>query len=480
MMVDATRSRTEDHPHSLGTRAARKLTTTTKSRPMMQEVSSRWLLRMLPWVQVPAGAYRVNRRLRYVVGDGRVTFTGTGTGTGTEVGAGAGADLQVIPQELRELPLLRDFPDDAVLAALAQRFVPRQYAAGEPIVEPGHPADQLFLIVHGKVNRIGTGPYGDRSVLGRLADGDYFGEHALVEPDGQWEHGIQAATATTLLALPREAFGELVAASPALSEQLARVRARPQPPQTKHGEAAIALASGHTGEPDLPGTFVDYEVAPREYQLSVAQTMVRVHSRVADLYNGPMDQTEQQLRLTIEAVREREEHELVNNREFGLLHNAAHAQRIQTRGGPPTPDDLDELLAMRRRTRMLLAHPMAIAAFGRECTGRGIYPGTVEVEGRRLTAWRGVPIVPCDKIPIERGRTSTILAMRTGEDDQGVVGLYQTGGADEYQPGLRVRFAGVDERAVCSYLVSAYYSAAVLLPDALGLLEKVEISRPAA
>jgi hypothetical protein len=29
----------------------------------MQGISSRWLLRVLPWVQVSGGTYRVNRRL---------------------------------------------------------------------------------------------------------------------------------------------------------------------------------------------------------------------------------------------------------------------------------------------------------------------------------------------------------------------------------------------------------------------------------
>ena len=48
---------------------------------------------------------------------------------------------------------------------------------------------------------------------------------------------------------------------------------------------------------------------------------------------------------------------------------------------------------------------------------------------------------------------------------------------DEYQPGLSVRFMGVDEKAVISYLVSAYYCAAVLVPDALGVLENVEIGQ---
>jgi hypothetical protein len=195
------------------------------------------------------------------------------------------------------------------------------------------------------------------------------------------------------------------------------------------------------------------------------------------LFNHPMNQVEQQLRLTVEALRERQEHEMVNNREFGLLHNADLKQRIHTRTGPPTPDDLDDLLCRRRKTRFMLAHPRAIAAFGRECTRRGVYPGTTTVDGASVTAWRGVPLLPCDKIPISRRGATSILAMRTGEESSGVVGLRQTGIPDEYQPGVSVRFMGVDEQAILSYLVSAYYSVAVLVPDALGVLENVEIGR---
>jgi hypothetical protein len=239
---------------------------------------------------------------------------------------------------------------------------------------------------------------------------------------------------------------------------------------------AIELASGHAGEPELPGTFVDYEAAPREYELSVAQTVLRVHSRVADLYNEPMDQVAEQVRLTVEALRERQEHEMVNNREFGLLHNADPRQRVHTRSGPPTPDDLDELLARRRKTQYLLAHPKAIAAIGRECSSRGLYPGTVELSGHAVPSWRGVPLLPCDKIPVSERGTTSIMAMRTGEA-QGVVGLHRTGIPDEYQPSLSVRFMGISDKAVISYLVSAYFSAAVLVPDALGILEDVETGR---
>jgi hypothetical protein len=125
----------------------------------------------------------------------------------------------------------------------------------------------------------------------------------------------------------------------------------------------------------------------------------------------------------------------------------------------------------------LLAHPRTIAAFGRECTRRGIYPESVDLSGHQVPAWRGVPLLPCNKIPISDTRTTSILLMRTGEEKQGVIGLHQTGIPDEYRPGLSVRFMGVDEQAIISYLVSAYYSVAVLVPDALGVLENVEIGR---
>jgi CRP-like cAMP-binding protein len=450
---------------SLGTAAARQLATTTKSVPQMQAISSRWLLRILPWVQVSGGTYRVNRRLSYAVGDGLVSFITTG------------AEVRVIPQELCELPLLRGFEDVELLNALADRFVQREFKPGAVIVEKGQPADQVFLIAHGKAHRIGVGEYGEQTLLDVLADGDHFGDRTLVEAQDTWQFTVKAVTTCTVLVLPQQALEELINQSEALRAHVEQFKASLQRPQNKYGEANIELASGHEGEPDLPGTYVAYEVSPREYQLSVAQTVLRVHTRVADLYNDPMDQIEQQLRLTIEALRERQENEMINNRNFGLLHNAAFEQRISTRTGPPTPDDLDELLSRRRKSQYFLAHPRTIAAFGRECSRRGIYPSNIDMNGHMVPAWRGVPVLPCNKIPISDTRTSSILVMRTGEEKQGVIGLHQTGIPDEYQPSLNVRFMGINEKGIISYLVSAYYSAAVLVPDALGILEEVEIGR---
>ncbi|GLZ13043.1 Crp/Fnr family transcriptional regulator [Actinomadura sp. NBRC 104425] len=450
---------------SLATAAARNLATTTKSVPQMQGITSRWLLKLLPWVQASGGTYRVNRRLTYTVGDGIVTFVIEGS------------DVRVVPRELGELPPLRGYEDEEVLRALADRFTQRQYAPGETIAEAGQPADQVFLIAHGKVNEIGAGEYGGEAVLGVRSDGRYFGHTALLDEQARWEHTYRALTPCTVLALSADEFRQVRDNAESLREHLARTRDETEPAYDENGEAAIVLASGHEGEPVLPGTFVDYELKPREYELSVAQTVLRVHTRVADLYNKPMDQVEQQLRLTIEALRERQEHELINNPDFGLLANADLRQRVPTRSGPPTPDDMDELLSLVwKDPAFFLAHPRAIAAFGRECNRRGIYPGTVDVGGHKIPAWRGVPIYPCNKIPVSATRTSSILLMRTGEAAQGVIGLHQTGIPDEYQPGLSVRFMGIDERAIISYLVSAYYSAAILVPDALGVLDSVEVA----
>ncbi|MGW2252199.1 family 2B encapsulin nanocompartment shell protein [Kitasatospora sp. NPDC001660] len=450
---------------SLSTAGARNLATTTKSAPQMQGISPRWLLRMLPWVQVSGGTYRVNRRLRYSIGRGRVSFVKTG------------AEVRIVPPSLTEVPVLRGFQDEALLEELAGRFVQREFSAGDVLVSAGAEISEVFVIAHGKLERIGTGKYGEDTVIGTLADGDHLGDEALQQDGNTWPYTVKAATAGTVMVLQWPAFQELHDRSEALQLQIIEYLNGFQQAQNKHGEAAIDLASGHEGEFELPGAFVDYELKPREYELSVAQTILKVHSRVADLYNQPMNQTEHQLRLTIEALRERQEHELVNNPEFGLLQNAEYDQRIQTHSGPPTPDDMDDLLSRRRGTRMFLAHPKAIAAFGRECNKRGLYPGTVEVEGKHVTSWRGVPVFPCNKIPISGGQTSSIIAMRVGEDNQGVIGLHQIGIPDEYQPGLSVRFMGIDEKAIISYLVSAYYSAAILVPDAIGVLENVDIAQ---
>ncbi|MFJ7071924.1 family 2B encapsulin nanocompartment shell protein [Streptomyces sp. NPDC098781] len=453
---------------SLSTQAARQLATTTKSEPQMQAISSRWLLKMLPWVDVKGGTYRVNRRLQLRVGRGRVQFDQNGAD-----------DIKVIPQTLTELPVLRGYSDIEVLREVAGRFRVREVRAGQVLVAAGQPITEAYLVAHGRFTRFTEGKYGEEEILGVVTDGDQIGDEAIGQPDPLWLSSIRAETAGVLLVLPWTVVQEITERSPSLAAHLEAYAERQALPMNRKGEADVPVQAGHIGEPTITGGYVDYELAPREYELSLTQTVLRVHTRVADLFNNPMNQTEQQLRLTIEEIRERQEWELVNNREFGLLHSADYGQRISTFTGPPTPDDMDELLSMRRKTKLFIAHPKAIAAFFRQCNRRGLVPGTANVDGHEIPAWRGVPIFPCNKIPISPQHTSSIIALRTGEGDQGAIGLYQTGIPEEHQPGLNVRFMGIDANSIIRYLVTAYYSMAILVPDAVGVLENAQIGRTA-
>jgi hypothetical protein len=248
-------------------------------------------------------------------------------------------------------------------------------------------------------------------------------------------------------------------------------------------EETVEVACGTKDEKALPETFVDYETKPREYTLCAISTLLDVHTRVSDLYSNPYSQIGEQLRLTVENVKERQESELINNADYGLLNNVAATQRIKARKGSPTPDDLDELLSkVWKEPSFFLAHPRAIAAFGRECTFRGVPPPTVTLFGSPFLTWRGVPIFPTEKLQVDgntkpkaHGGKTSILLLRVGEKKQGVVGLFQPGLPGEQTPGLSVRFMGINTKAIASYLVSLYCSVAVLTDDAIGVLEDVEV-----
>ena len=239
----------------------------------------------------------------------------------------------------------------------------------------------------------------------------------------------------------------------------------------------VLVACAKRDESELPQTFVDYEDKPREYFLNAVSTVLDVHTRVSDLYSSPHDQIKEQLRLTIETIKERQESELINNPDYGLLASVAPEQIIYPLTGAPTPDDLDELLTkVWKEPAFFLTHPLAIAAFGRECTRRGVPPPTVSLFGSQFLTWRGIPLIPSDKVPLADGKTK-ILLLRVGDKRQGVVGVYQPGLAGEQSPGLSVRFMGINRSAIASYLISLYCSLVVQSDDALAVLEDVEVGK---
>ncbi|MDR1529193.1 MAG: hypothetical protein LBS40_02100 [Burkholderiales bacterium] len=250
------------------------------------------------------------------------------------------------------------------------------------------------------------------------------------------------------------------------------------------GETPLdALCNQDPKKIDIPKGYIEYETKPREYRLSSISTIVNVDTKIQDVYSVPYDQTQEQIALAVESLKERQESQIINNDDYGLLKNVADSQRIQPRYGRPIPDDLDELITkVWKDPSFFLAHPRAIAAFARECTRRGVPPATVNIAGGTFISWRGIPIIPTDKLfvdglksPTAKTGKTNILLVRTGESKRGVVGLYQTGLPSEQARGISVRFRGIDDNGVASYLLSVYCSAAILATDALAVLEDVEV-----
>jgi len=456
---------------SVTTSVARNLASTTKTTPKMMSITPRWVLSLLPWVQVEGGTYRVNRTKVELKKAERI---------GIEV---IGGLPTFAPEALRAVPLFSRL-SDTIIGQMASRFKTEEVSLGNRLIVEGEDQSKFFIIAQGQVEVLSKGVHGSNLRIALLTDGEYFGESEIVS-DKPSDVTVRTTTPCIFLTLSRQDLDLLLKEIPSFKDEFQNaIDAHLELASTvnRYGERNIDLVSGFAENVEIPETFVDYSANPREYSLSAVQTMVRVHTRVSDLYNGPYNQLEEQMRLTIEGIKERQEWDLINSPKFGLLHSVDPAMRISTRYGAPTPDDLDELLALVwKKPSFFLAHPKAIAAFERECTWRGVPPVTTNLFGTPVIMWRGIPLVPCDKLDVKSRRlsnqtgTTSILLLRVGEADQGVVGLHQAGIPGEIAPSLSARLMGLDNLGVASYLLTLYFSAAVLTDDALGILENVEV-----
>ena len=234
---------------------------------------------------------------------------------------------------------------------------------------------------------------------------------------------------------------------------------------------------------EIPQGFIQYEENPREVRLNAISAILNVDTRVQDTLSSPYDQTAEQVALAVESLKERQESSLINNPDYGLLPNVAPHMRLKARKGAPTPDDLDDLLSIVwKEPSFFLAHPRAIAAFARECTKRGVPPDIASLNGGRFMLWRGVPILPTDKllvdgerIPKTPGGQTSMLLVRTGEHKRGAIGLYQGGVPNDQARGMSLRFRGINDHGVTSYLLNLYCAAAILADDAVAALDGVEV-----
>ena len=134
---------------SVSATAARNLATATVTSVQNAANTPRWLLRLLPFVDVAGGVYRVNRRAVVLARPGRVDLV-------TE-----NRDRAIRPASLRAVPLFSRL-GDAELAKLADRFTESKHKAGKIIHEEGAGTRTLTVVADGTVELTFSGPYKGR------------------------------------------------------------------------------------------------------------------------------------------------------------------------------------------------------------------------------------------------------------------------------------------------------------------------------
>ncbi len=454
---------------NISSKMARTIATTTKTTPQMMGITPRWLMRMMPWVNVESGTYRVNTVDLAWKEDERIKI-GPSKSDGS---------YSIEPSELRALSMLSE-ASDSLISTLASSFKTKDYKAGDIISKSDD--EKFFIVTKGKVEVTSKGPQDEKIRLTLLGRGNHFGKLPTGNEYQRTPHQVIALTPCQVATVATKELSKLLASSPELQTKVdMMVKKRNDSlsvPETN--EVVKEVSSSSSTLNDIADGFVQYKTDPREYPLNVVQTVLKIDTKITDIYNGPQDQLKEQLRLSIEAVKEKQEWEIINNKEYGLLNVAASSMRLQPRYGAPTPDDLDEMLArVWKKPAFFVAHPLAIAAFTRECTRRGVPPVVANMFGSPFITWRGVPIIQSNKLGFttdEHGIERTnILLMRVGEQDQGVVGLHQLGIPNEYSSSMAVRSMGIDGKGLASYLISSYFNVAVLTSDALAVLENVEV-----
>ena len=114
------------------------------------------------------------------------------------------ADVKKTVDFLNRVPLFRGLKQRQ-LERLAEKFVPREYTAGEAIVTQGKGGEGFFVIESGKAEAIRERADGTRVVVNTFGPTDFFGELALLD-DGPRTASVVATEATQCLVLTRWDF----------------------------------------------------------------------------------------------------------------------------------------------------------------------------------------------------------------------------------------------------------------------------------
>ncbi|QEK38850.1 hypothetical protein [Candidatus Nesciobacter abundans] len=409
-------------------------------------ITPKLFMRMLPWIDLETGIFRINRVYK---------------------NKSYASDMDL--ESISKIPIFNGLAQEKI-NFLKENCVVKDCSLGDEIIDD---KKSLYVILSGEYQLNTLNQNNRKVVVANLASGKFF------KKKNSCSHSVMLKTFMPgkLMIVPEEVVNKIFDASH-------KDNYLEKPISCKYdyetGEQVCSLISSYEGEPEIPRGFTKYSENPKEIELDVIQAVTGLHTRVHELYNNPNPQLESQLRIVIANILEREEWEIFNNSNHGLINQVSMDRIMTTRTGPATPEDLDDLLALLwKEPSVIVAHPKAIASFGRECTKRGVPPVVEEVFGSKVITWRGVPIIPCDKMPIKTNglgyKTTSMMAIRLGYEKQGVVGLHKKEVSYGGVPSLSVKKMGIDENSVMNYLVSKYYNVVALVDDSMAMLTNIEI-----
>jgi small-conductance mechanosensitive channel/CRP-like cAMP-binding protein len=178
--------------------------------------------------------------------------------------------LSIKDQRLRRLAdsLLRVYLfaslDEDERLLIAEQLNEMHYAQKELIIREGERDDSLFIIGRGEVEVFITSTRGNRKILSRLVEGDFFGEMALLTGEKRTA-SVQAITDVRVYQLDKSSFREVLERKPDILEEISNVLSR------RKDELSDLMSQTSSGE--HPQTM-----------LNVADAKNRILSRIRDYF----------------------------------------------------------------------------------------------------------------------------------------------------------------------------------------------------
>jgi CRP-like cAMP-binding protein len=132
-----------------------------------------------------------------------------------------GGDTERLAAEILPRPLAVSSEETAVIPNTPSRKTqgPLQFNAGDVIVHQGAPANRFYVIIEGEVEVVQRDDDGKETAIGRLNDGQYFGEIGLLEGSKRTAT-ICAVTDVKVIPFTREQFRTWLAKSPDSKDEI--------------------------------------------------------------------------------------------------------------------------------------------------------------------------------------------------------------------------------------------------------------------